>query len=275
MNIREELRSIQAELKKPFPATAHVIRELPGKGYWAFVPHQTIRARLDEVVPEWQSDFSSIEQVHDTVVCRCGITILGIRKEAIGCVPLVAATNRDGKDVSRGNAGDRVAAEALKNAAEMWLVGAYLDDQAWVAHYLNQNSALLSDKIKADLRSLIAYLRTKGEFPDTNSSVSITPKTSTFESKPKTKQPPSASSNVVNNPVIEKPAETQPLPTSLERDLLMKEIDSLCKRKNITEVTGKAILMDLYKVQSRSKLTDKQLLAFRDYLAVRPQEALR
>jgi hypothetical protein len=116
---RQELREIQAELKKPFEAKLHNIRELPGKGFWAFVSHHAVRERLDLVCPEWQSDYTQIEQIGSDVVCRCGITILGIRKQAIGSVPLVAA-EKNGKDVSRGSAADRVSAEAFKNAAEMW-----------------------------------------------------------------------------------------------------------------------------------------------------------
>ncbi|WP_062297226.1 Rad52/Rad22 family DNA repair protein [Nostoc piscinale] len=173
--IREELRRIQIDLKKPFPPSFHQIRELPGKGYWAFVPHQVIRQRLDEVAPEWLSDFSSVEVLGSDAVCRCAITILGIRKEAIGSVPLVAATNKDGKDVSRGSAADRVSAEAFKNAAEAWGVGVYLDDQAFVATYLSKNAEELSDKVKNELRSLITYLRNKGELLPPNSTVSAKP----------------------------------------------------------------------------------------------------
>lgn len=259
--IREELRRIQAELKKPFPAPSHQIRELPGKGFWAFLPHQIIRQRLDEVVPEWQTDFSSIEQIGNDVVCRCGITILGIRKEAIGSVPLIAATNKDGKDVSRGSAADRVAAEALKNAAEIWQVGAYLDDQAFVANYLSKHSLELSDEMNHKLRSLIAYLRTKGELPPPNSSVSppSKPKTQLPTAKP---LPPSETNQVLS-------------PTQSDRDLLMKEIDSLCRRKNITPETGSSILQELYGVKGRSQLSDSQLISFRDYLAMRPAETTK
>jgi hypothetical protein len=48
--IREEVKRIQAELRKPFAPEIHGIRELPGRGYWAFVPHHQYRERLDEVV---------------------------------------------------------------------------------------------------------------------------------------------------------------------------------------------------------------------------------
>lgn len=243
---REELRSIQTELKKPFPAAAHQIRELPGKGYWAFLSHQIIRQRLDEVAPEWQSDFSPLEQIGSDVVCRCGITILGIRKEAIGSVPLIAATNKDGKDVSRGSAADRVAAEALKNAAEMWGVGVYLDDQAFVANYLSKHSSELSDETKNKLRSLITYLRGKGELPPPNSSVTPAP-------IPKTQ-----------SPTIKFKSEV--LTKILDRDLLNAEIESIMKRKNIALEQAQGALQELFGVRSRQYLSDEQLAKFLEYL---------
>ena len=258
-DIRAELRAIQVDLKKPLPASAHKIRELPGKGYWAFVPHQIIRQRLDEVAPDWESSFSRMEVISDTLVCRCSIVILGVRKEAVGSVPLVAA-EKNGKDVSRGSAADRVSAEALKNAAEMWGVGVYLDDQAFVANYLNKNSIELNDEMRAKLRSLIAYLRSKGEIPPTNSSVSLSP-------IPKTQQ------TTIKKPVTPVESSPQPLPKTLvqkpnvDRGMLMQETTSLCSRKYITEQMGQDILMQLYGVKGRSQLSDEQLLGFRDYLA--------
>jgi hypothetical protein len=104
---REELKRIQSELRKPFPPESHGIRELPGRGYWAFVAHHDYRERLDEVCPEWESSYTHIEQIASDVICKCTITILGISKQAIGSVPLVAA-ERNGKDVSRGSAADRL-----------------------------------------------------------------------------------------------------------------------------------------------------------------------
>ena len=256
LSLRSELRAIQTELRKPFPASAHQIRELPGGGYWAFVPHQTIRLRLDEVCPEWQTGFSQMEIVGDNIVCRCGITILGIRKESVGSVPLIAASNKYGKDVSRGSAADRVTAEALKNAAEMWGVGVYLDDQAFVANHLSKGSNELDDERRAKLRSLIAHLRTKGEMPSPNSSVSMSgvPRTEKPTINPKVMTPP--------------PPQTQPLieKSPANRDSLMKEIDSLCKRRGVDASRGKTILIDLYGVRGRSQLTDAQLISFRDYL---------
>ena len=167
---RQELKRIQSELRKPFIPEVHSIRELPGRGHWAFVPHHEYRERLDEVCPEWESSYTHIEQITSDVICKCTITILGIRKQAIGSVPLVAA-EKDGRDVSRGSAADRLAAEAFKNACEAWGVGRYLDDQASVAHYLNSNAMKLNTKTRNKLKSLVNYLRQNGDLPPANSNV--------------------------------------------------------------------------------------------------------
>lgn len=58
-----------------------------------------------------------------------------------------------------------------------------------------------------------------------------------------------------------------------DRDLLMKEIDSLCNRKGITPQIGSDILMELYGVKGRSQLSNQQLIGFRDYLN-RPSQVL-
>ena len=169
---REELKRIQSDLRKPFTPEVHSIRELPGRGYWAFVPHHEYRERLDEVCPEWESSYTDIEQIASDVICKCTIKMLGISKQAIGSVPLVAA-EKNGKDVSRGSAADRVAAEAFKNACEAWGVGRYLDDQGAVARYLNSNATKLDYETRNKLRPLADYLRSKGELPPVNSNTVV------------------------------------------------------------------------------------------------------
>ncbi|MEH1777057.1 Rad52/Rad22 family DNA repair protein [Nostoc sp.] len=152
--IRDELRRIQAELKKPFPASLHEFRELPGGGKkWVFLKWQTIRERLDEVAPEWISDYSEIQYLGNDAICRCGITILGVRKEAIASVP-ISITSSSGKEMSRGSAADRLAAEAIKNAAEAWGVGRYLDDQAFTIRYLWERMSELNDAACGQVRLL-------------------------------------------------------------------------------------------------------------------------
>lgn len=168
--VRDQLQVIQSALRQVFPPEYHEIRELPGKGYWVFISHHQYRERLDAVYPEWESSYTQIEQIASDVVCKCSITILGITKQAIGSVPLVAA-ERNGKDVSRGSAADRLAAEAFKNACEAWGIGRYLDSQGSVANYLNQHAIKLDYKTRNKLKPLGDYLRQTGELPPINSNV--------------------------------------------------------------------------------------------------------
>ena len=318
--IREEVKRIQAELRKPFAPEIHGIRELPGRGYWAFVPHHQYRERLDEVYPEWEASYTHVEQITSDVICKCTITILGISKQAIGSVPLVAA-EKDGRDVSRGSAADRLAAEAFKNACEAWGVGRYLDRQGEVAHYLNINATKLDNKTRSKLKVFGNYLREKGELPPVSSTVSM-PKLD--DNSPSTIPP--AKTGVISEAQVERlwaiakklPTEVTkaivkkivgvdssndlpwakhnevikviehevavrdtmqpaPIPNSLppepipqpeiDREMLMQEIDSLIERKNISQESGKSILMVLYGVRGRTLLSDEQLIQFRDYLS--------
>ena len=318
--IREEVKRIQAELRKPFAPEIHGIRELPGRGYWAFVPHHQYRERLDEVYPEWEASYTHVEQITSDVICKCTITILGISKQAIGSVPLVAA-EKDGRDVSRGSAADRLAAEAFKNACEAWGVGRYLDRQGEVAHYLNINATELDNKTRSKLKVFGNYLREKGELPPVSSTVSM-PKLD--DNSPSTIPP--AKTGVISEAQVERlwaiakklPTEVTkaivkkiagvdssndlpwakhnevikviehevavrdtmqpaPIPNSLppepipqpeiDREMLMQEIDSLIERKNISQESGKSILMVLYGVRGRTLLSDEQLIQFRDYLS--------
>lgn len=154
MKLTEELRTIIAELKKPFPAPLHEIRELPGGARkWVFLRWQTVRERLDEVCPDWTIDHSEIQYLGNDATCRCGITILGVRKEAIASVP-ITLLSKQGNDMARGSAADRLAAEALKNAAETWGVGRYLDDQPFTIGYLWNNRHKLDEKMFGEVRKL-------------------------------------------------------------------------------------------------------------------------
>lgn len=152
--VREELRRIQSELKKPFAASVHEFRDLPGGGRkWVFLKWQTIRERLDEVAPEWTIDYSEVQYLNNDAICRAGISILGVRKEAIASVP-ISILSSHGKEMTRGSAADRLAAEALKNAAEVWGVGRYLDDQEFTIRYLHEHRTELDEQSQGELRRL-------------------------------------------------------------------------------------------------------------------------
>ncbi|MFL9458900.1 hypothetical protein AB0758_48960 [Tolypothrix bouteillei VB521301_2] len=153
--VREELKRIQAELKKPFPAKVHEVRDLPGGGKkWVFLPWQLFRERLDEVCPEWIIDYSEIQYLNNDAICRAGITILGVRKEAIACVP-ISVLSSSGKEMTRGTAADRLAAKILKNCGEVWGIGRYIDNQEFTIRYLWERRQELDDKMQSELQRLI------------------------------------------------------------------------------------------------------------------------
>lgn len=152
--IRQELRQIQSELGKPFPANQHEVRDLPGSSRkWVYLRWQTIRERLDEVCPDWVVDYSEIQYLGNDAICRCGITILGIRKEALASVPISVLSSK-GNEMTRGSAADRLAAEALKNAAETWGIGRYLDDQEFTIRYLWERMSELDEHMQGEVRRL-------------------------------------------------------------------------------------------------------------------------
>lgn len=151
---REELRRIQDELRQPFPARAHELRDLPGGARkWAFIKWQTIRERLDDVYPDWIIDYSDIQYLGNDAICRCGITIMGIRKEALASVPISILSSK-GNEMTRGSAADRLAAEGLKNSAELWGVGRYLDDQYFTIKLMWEGMGEFPDSMKGEIRKL-------------------------------------------------------------------------------------------------------------------------
>lgn len=248
----EELRRIQAELKKPFPAPLHEIRELPGGAKkWVFLRWQTVRERLDEVVPDWTIDHSEIQYLNNDAICRCGITILGVRKEAIASVP-ITLMSKAGNDMARGSAADRLAAEALKNAAETWGIGRYLDDQPFTIRYLWENRYSLDDRMLGEIRKLSEQYKLQFK-----SSVTPTP----------TKKSDSSFSDALSAP-----AATTVQATAINRDLLISETDSLMRRKGISTEAAKQMARQWFGTTSRQNLTDVQLVELRDRLSLIPSQ---
>lgn len=178
-----QLTELINRLKAPFPPAVHEIRELPGKGNWIFVPWQNIRERLDEVYPAWVVDYSEIKIIEQQAFCKCGITIADIRKEAYGDVP-VAILSSSGKDISRGSFGDRVVAEAFKNASEHWGVARYLDDQKFVISYLLDHADQLESRVKGPLNSLAAAHKIQASDKPKKITISTAPTTSTAPKEP-------------------------------------------------------------------------------------------
>jgi hypothetical protein len=224
-SIREELRRIHIELKKPFPANLHEFRELPGGKKWVFLRWQTIRDRLDEVAPEWISDYSEVQYLNNDAICRCGITILGIRKEAIASVP-ISITSSSGKEMSRGSAADRLAAEALKNTSETWGIGRYLDDQVFTIRYLWERMHELDDAACGEVRRLSEQYK-------------------------------------LNIKQAAKPVSlVKPVTSKIDRDSLMVESGKIISSLGWGELQGKEYLQKNYGKAGRSLLTDAELLDF-------------
>jgi len=156
---REQLKITLAQLREPFKPEEHSDRKLKGGGEWLYVPWQHIRKRIESVAPDYEFSFTDPLYVGDYCTVRCSMTIEGITRTAIGNaeIELLSST---GKDMSRGTPIDRAVADAYKNAAEAFGVGAYLDDQTadarkFAALYLNK---------KGDGRLVKAMMRS-GEIP--------------------------------------------------------------------------------------------------------------
>jgi len=134
-NQQPQTATILSQLKAPFPPQDHKERKLRGGGKWLYIPWQKIRDRLDEVYPKWQCSYSDPLVCEQDVVIRCKITIQGVTREGVGTAPQ-AEFNDEGKRKGIGSPCECAIADALKNAAEQFGVGAYLDDQDFVAGYL-------------------------------------------------------------------------------------------------------------------------------------------
>lgn len=118
-----KLDNLLPQLKAWFPPEAHRERELPGGGKWFFIPWQLIRKRLDEVCPDWTVTFSDPVVVADYIVVRCQLTLGGVTREGAGNDKAYPDKKTYGTPI------ERAIADAFKNAAEQFGVGAYLDDQ--------------------------------------------------------------------------------------------------------------------------------------------------
>lgn len=124
-----KLSEIQRQLKEPFPPDVHKERDLPGGGKWFYVPWQVIRDRLDDICPDWEVEYTDPVQFDELCTIRCTLKICGVSRSAPGNAPMRLISS-SGKDMSRGTAIERAIADAFKNAAEAFGIGAYLDEQS-------------------------------------------------------------------------------------------------------------------------------------------------
>ena len=148
------------------------------------------------------------------------------------------AAEKNGKDVSRGSAADRLAAEAFKNACEAWGVGRYLDDQGAVAHYLNSNAVKLDYETRNKLKSLGDYLRGKGELPPVNSNV-VMPRLDAPQSSP---QPSPQPENLISEKQVNRLwAIAKPLPQEVTRNIV-KNVAGVDSNKEIPRTKYDAVV---------------------------------
>jgi len=129
-----KLSEILPALGAMFLPSEHKERVLPGSGKWYYVPWTLYLQRLNQVCPDdWEMTFSEpryLERNAGDKLCfvTCTLIICGVARQGIGSVPAEILSS-SGKNAERGNAVERAVAEALKNAAEMFGMGAYLDQQ--------------------------------------------------------------------------------------------------------------------------------------------------
>ncbi|NJM69227.1 MAG: hypothetical protein HC862_02805 [Scytonema sp. RU_4_4] len=155
--VREELRAVHSELRKPFPVESHSIRELPGtSNLYIYLPWEAIRDRLDEICPDYQFEFTLPEYDHTANLVTCVVTleILGIKKQALAAVPITQINAKTQKDMSRGNAVDRLHAEAIKNGAEAHCCGRYISNQLFCYKLLLKHKERLDDETRGKLNKM-------------------------------------------------------------------------------------------------------------------------
>lgn len=119
---------IIAKLKAPFRPDQHSDRPLKGGKTWFYVKWQLIRDRVEAVDPNYLQEFGDPQFLDKYCHVSCRLTIYGISRQAIGNAE-ISLVSGAGNNMERGNAIERAIADAFKNAAEAFGVGAYLDDQ--------------------------------------------------------------------------------------------------------------------------------------------------
>jgi hypothetical protein len=131
---------LKQKLKAVLPIDCHELRDLPGGGIYAYIAWQQVRNRLDDIC-DFQIEFNDPVIVDDVCCIRCTIAIEGVKRQGLG----VCQVNKKG---IRGTFVESAVADAFKNAAEQFGVGAYLDQKMW------------QDKLKST-SSLVAVYKQK------------------------------------------------------------------------------------------------------------------
>lgn len=126
---------LKQNLKATLPIACHELRDLPGGGIYAFIAWQQVRNRLDDIC-NFEIEFNDPVIVDDVCCIRCTIAIEGVKRQGLGVCSVV-------KKGIRGTFVESAVADAFKNAAEQFGIGAYLDDPIW-QQQLKTNASLLA-----------------------------------------------------------------------------------------------------------------------------------
>lgn len=117
-----ELSEILPQLQDWFPAEDHKERVIKGGGKWFYLPHQAVRDRLNELCPgEWSTEYE-LHLINNEPVYHCRLTICGVTRTGIG--------DKSNEASNFGTAAERSFRKSFMDSAEMFGIGAYLDEQS-------------------------------------------------------------------------------------------------------------------------------------------------
>jgi hypothetical protein len=134
-----ELTEILPQLTDWFPVEDHKKRPVKGGSRWYYLSHQAIRDRLNEICPgHWSTEYEGPTLIEGEPVYLCRLTICGVTRTGIG--------DKSNEPSVYGTAAQRAFRKAFVDSAEMFGIGAYLDEQT-------------SEKTK---RNFIRYMQQNG-----------------------------------------------------------------------------------------------------------------
>ena len=131
---------LKQKLKATLPIECHELRDLPGGGIYGFIAWQQVRNYLDNIC-DFEIEFTDPVIIEDVCCIRCTIAIEKVKRQGLGVCSVA-------KKGIRGTFVESAVADAFKNAAEQFGVGAYLDDQKWQDKLKNHPSLVAVYKQK-------------------------------------------------------------------------------------------------------------------------------
>lgn len=279
--------ALVAKLKEPFPVAEHKERKLPGGGRWFYISWQTIRDRLEELFPlDWAATYSDPVVVGDYTVIRCQLTILlsqgGITREGVGNDKAYPELNQQGKAKTIGTPPERARADAFKNAAEEFGLGAYLDDQKLVIRYMQTAGDSRAYKFAKEndwLDHGLPASKDSGPSEPTSPTtglerLSLEPSSlETGEFRPQPTVAGTSSSKEIRARAQPAPSEdltrapsTEATSSPINPLEVLEQTSVELKRVGWTNIQGRDHLLKTYGKRSRQQLTESELWDFLIYL---------